>query len=704
MIKKLSLMLAMVCLVLASQAAFPGNQKPTSEVYTRILQLEDARSLGEGKLEALLQHKLPEVRFRAALAIGRIGDKRGIAPLLKALDVATTNRMRSIIIFALGEIEDVQATQALIKVWENKTEAVEVRARAVEALGKIIGFQPPGSAPGPNAVFPNADALGKEMEEKILQALMAQLPAPNAILTTSDKSLALLTITALMRVRLPSEVGPLTRQLQSRDREVRAAAANAFARRGQRLSPGVLALLPLLEDRDIDVRANGARALGQTKAPSALEPLSKLLHDPSERVQVSAVRALTLLADRRAVAPLLAFGATLLKQYSQAKANGNARPVQINLLLEVATALGTFKDEGIVPFLQQLRAATGVGVYAEIETEIVKFGDKAFWVGLDDQVPRDWRNATTLAQALSELNSERAKTMLLTMWEQAEQGKTDARVMPALLRALARIKFAGLPALALRQLTHKEITVRAVAAMALTDDRNEENFQALAAALEQAKTDQQSDARLALLNTIGKYKTPPAISVLKASLADADPRVRRAAANVLRQAGETGPAETTALPHDSAYYARVRRLQQKQVTVTMHTSKGIVKVAMFAHDAPMTVDNFIELAQKKYFDGFTFHRIVPNFVAQGGDPRGDGGGGPGYQIRCEINTRLFQRGTMGMALSGKDTGGSQFFFCHAPQPHLDGGYTIFGQVIAGMEAVDKLTRGDVIERIVVSER
>lgn len=703
MIKKLSLMLAMVCLVLASQAAFPGNQKPTSEVYTRILQLEDARSLGAGELEALLQHKLPDVRFRAALAIGRIGDKRGIAPLLKALDVATTNRMRSIIVFALGEIEDVQATQALIKVWENKTEAVEVRARAVEALGKIIGFQPPGSAPGPNAVFPNADALGKEMEEKILQALMAQLPAPNAILTISDKSLALLTITALMRVRLPSEVGPLTRQLQSRDREVRAAAANAFARRGQRLSPGVLALLPLLEDRDIDVRANSTRALGQTKSPDAFAPLSKLLNDPSERVQVSAVRAITTLAQPRAVAPLLTFGETLLKQYQRAKANGNAHPPQINLLLELVTALGSFKDESIVPFLQQLRAATGIGAYTEIETELVKFGDKEFWVGLDDKMPRDWRRAATFAQALSELNSERAKSMLLTMSEQAEQGKLDVPVLPALLRSLARIKYDGLQAMARRQLNNKEITVRAAAANALTEF-SEENFAALTAAWEQAKSDAQSDARLALLNAIGKYKTPQAVSVLKASLTAVDPRARRRAAELLQQAGEAVPAEAVALPHDPTYYARVRRLQQQQVTVTMHTSKGTIKVLMFANDAPMTVDNFIELAKKKYFDGITFHRIVPNFVAQGGDPRGDGGGGPGYQIRCEINTRLFQRGTMGMALSGKDTGGSQFFFCHAPQPHLDGGYTVFGQVVAGMNVVDQLTRGDVIERALVSER
>jgi HEAT repeat protein len=198
-----------------------------------------------------------------------------------------------------------------------------------------------------------------------------------------------------------------------------------------------------------------------------LEPLTKLLHDPSELVQVSAIRALASLADRRAVTPLLAVGETLLKQYSQAKTQGNARPPQINLLLELATALGSFKDGSIVPFLQQLRAATGTGAYTEVETELVKFGDNAFWVGVDDNAPRDWRSAATFAQALAELNSECAKTRLLTMWEQAEQGKLEARAMPALLRSLARIKFDGLPAAARRQLAHKEITVRAAAANAL---------------------------------------------------------------------------------------------------------------------------------------------------------------------------------------------------------------------------------------------
>jgi cyclophilin family peptidyl-prolyl cis-trans isomerase len=107
------------------------------------------------------------------------------------------------------------------------------------------------------------------------------------------------------------------------------------------------------------------------------------------------------------------------------------------------------------------------------------------------------------------------------------------------------------------------------------------------------------------------------------------------------------------------------------------------------------------LARAGFYNGQSFHRVVPNFVVQAGDPRGDGNGGPGYTIRCEINTRPFLRGTLGMALSGKDTGGSQFFITLLPQPHLDGGYTVFGQVTRGMEVVDRLEPGDVIREIFI---
>jgi cyclophilin family peptidyl-prolyl cis-trans isomerase len=132
------------------------------------------------------------------------------------------------------------------------------------------------------------------------------------------------------------------------------------------------------------------------------------------------------------------------------------------------------------------------------------------------------------------------------------------------------------------------------------------------------------------------------------------------------------------------------------------TSKGSFTIELLPNDAPLNVDNFLTLAQKSYFRNITFHRVVPNFVIQGGDPRGDGNGGPGYQIRCEINEVEYDRGAVGMALSGKDTGGSQWFVTHSPQPHLDGGYTVFGRVISGMNVVDNISRGDVIQSIRIS--
>ena len=126
-------------------------------------------------------------------------------------------------------------------------------------------------------------------------------------------------------------------------------------------------------------------------------------------------------------------------------------------------------------------------------------------------------------------------------------------------------------------------------------------------------------------------------------------------------------------------------------------------IELLPEEAPLTVDNFIKLARRQYFNGITIHRVVPNFVIQDGDPRGDGNGGPGYQIRCEINQMPYKRGAVGMALSGKDTGGSQWFVTHSPQPHLDGGYTVFGNIVAGIDVVDNIARGDVIRSIAIME-
>jgi peptidyl-prolyl cis-trans isomerase B (cyclophilin B) len=138
----------------------------------------------------------------------------------------------------------------------------------------------------------------------------------------------------------------------------------------------------------------------------------------------------------------------------------------------------------------------------------------------------------------------------------------------------------------------------------------------------------------------------------------------------------------------------------------IYTEKGLMKIMFFEQDAPGTVANFIQLAKKGFYDGLTFHRVIPDFVIQGGCPSGTGAGGPGYTIKCELNgnNQYHDRGVLSMAHAGRDTGGSQFFICHSREntKHLDRKHTCFGKVIEGLEVIDKIKQGDKIEKIIIT--
>ena len=142
-------------------------------------------------------------------------------------------------------------------------------------------------------------------------------------------------------------------------------------------------------------------------------------------------------------------------------------------------------------------------------------------------------------------------------------------------------------------------------------------------------------------------------------------------------------------------------------TATLTTKYGDMRIEFFDNDAPITVDNFVRLAKSGYYDGLTFHRVIPDFVVQGGDPTGTGAGGPGYSIKCELtgDNQYHDRGVLSMAHAGKDTGGSQFFICHSRRntSHLDRKHTCFGKVTEGVDIVDQIRQGDKIEKIVVHE-
>jgi peptidyl-prolyl cis-trans isomerase B (cyclophilin B) len=139
----------------------------------------------------------------------------------------------------------------------------------------------------------------------------------------------------------------------------------------------------------------------------------------------------------------------------------------------------------------------------------------------------------------------------------------------------------------------------------------------------------------------------------------------------------------------------------------IHTAKGVMKIEFYDKDAPKTVANFLSLAKKGFYDGVTFHRVLPDFVIQGGDPTGTGAGGPGYKIDCELTgeNQYHDRGVLSMAHAGRNTGGSQFFICHSRNntAHLDRNHTCFGKVVDGIDVIDDIRQGDVMTKVVVTE-
>jgi peptidyl-prolyl cis-trans isomerase B (cyclophilin B) len=143
----------------------------------------------------------------------------------------------------------------------------------------------------------------------------------------------------------------------------------------------------------------------------------------------------------------------------------------------------------------------------------------------------------------------------------------------------------------------------------------------------------------------------------------------------------------------------------KDYRATIETDKGTIDVKLYPEHAPKTVNNFVALARDGFYDGLTFHRVIPNFMVQGGDPTGTGRGGPGYQFEDEIedNPLKHETGSLSMANAGPNTNGSQFFITHAPQPHLNGRHTVFGKVMDGQDVVDAIEQGDTMQSVTISE-
>jgi cyclophilin family peptidyl-prolyl cis-trans isomerase len=313
------------------------------------------------------------------------------------------------------------------------------------------------------------------------------------------------------------------------------------------------------------------------------------------------------------------------------------------------------------------------------------------------EADRHWSGRAALAEALGSLAPEVAVPRLMTLLKDE-----DRRVIPSVLRALVKVKAADAAAVLLAHLTEADFVIRETAASLLGEVKPEGGLAALRAAYEAGLPDAAYGARAAALEAMAAYGAAAADGV-RAGLADKDWAVRVRAAELMATLDPAADARAAIRPSPNPPPAPYDDPQLVAPPYSPHvfieTARGTIEIELAVLDAPQTTRSVMALARKGFFNGLPVHRVVPNFVVQGGDPRGDGEGGPGYTIRDELNERPYLRGTVGMALSWRDTGGSQFFITHSPQPHLDGRYTAFGHVVAGMDVVDRLHVGDVIQRM-----
>jgi cyclophilin family peptidyl-prolyl cis-trans isomerase/HEAT repeat protein len=717
----------------AAQTLRTNNSASIStSILLRILRYEDERRWDDD-LHLLLAAKDAQVRKRAALAMGRIGDERAVSVLLAVLKEDTDQDLRQMAAFAIGEIESPAGADGLITVLDDTRESTAVRARAVEALGKICAVLLSKSATsGTQGVHPKAE---DKPIVKIRSAILEALKFEAGRRSVPDRLTVLLGLTAALRARPEGAGQVIIRFLNYSDPRIVADALNTMAR--LRLKEGSDQVRQLLGNGDAIVRANAARVIGAAEDKQAFDALlSRALNDNDLHVRVSSIRALGSLKDARAAVPLMRRGIELFKAAHLNDKNGMSR----NEGLEILSALGVILAGRPLPNMGE-EAAARIELYISVRAmtnenipeeevalargnpteylEYLKGFEASRERSSDDELRKlffGYRSTSARAAGLAELGrikpqppesiANDAQSLLLGM---LNDRRTPELAKPNILNAYAVFKPNGLAEVLRKYLAHSDVVIRATAADLLGEQPpNEANARALIEALPVALRDRGlNDAALSILDALAKQKSAPANDAIKTALNSSDHLIRRRAVTLLKANGAgdfSSRIGTVKTRNTDGDYRRAIARIGRTVTATVVTSKGAFTIEFLPEEAPLTVDNFVQLARKSYFNGQTVPRVVPNFVIQTGDPRGDQNGGPGYQIRCEINETQYERGAVGMALSGKDTGGSQWFVTHSPQPHLDGGYTVFGRVIRGMEVVDSIARGDTIRRVIVNER
>jgi cyclophilin family peptidyl-prolyl cis-trans isomerase/HEAT repeat protein len=630
--------------------------------FEAIVQLEDRRAPVQEFLKFTM-HPRWEVQRRAAVALGRLRDPEA-ATTLAALLSSGSPEVRVEAAFALGQLALPATNKTIIKLFAEEKD-LEVRLTLLEALSKVT-----------------RDSLPPETDSTLARQLEDDIPIVRAEAASALGRLA------QRKLKRPQWRPKLAALLQDQAEEARWRAAYALMRLED--SSAAPALLVALQDRSARVRVQAARALGVLTSRTAHAPLKQAAHhDGDWRVRVNAAAALGKLQFSPADFSL--------DHFPLADENLHVRLTAIsalgNALARLRQAQQSFEAESAKTFLQQ-RLTGNAGASWHEQAAVVQ--------ALAQWQPREAlplllplvnapepRLRVALANALALFEGEEAFSALEKL---ASEENTAVRV--AALEALSKSSRA-LPTY-LKALQSGDAVLAALAAQRLAADSTArfQRAEQILAAYRQTRATLDAETAAMFFHALAECGNRVAQPELEEALRAQDLVVARAAAEALKKltgADYKDRVTQTFTPAQAFSFAEIKNL--KGAWAEIKTEAGTFEIALLPEEAPLTVLNFVRLAEKKYFDGQTIHRVVPNFVVQAGDPRGDGWGGPGYAIRSEFNRLRYVRGMVGMASSGPDTEGSQWFVAHSDQPHLDGLYTVFGRVRKAMEVVDELQVG-----------
>jgi cyclophilin family peptidyl-prolyl cis-trans isomerase/HEAT repeat protein len=631
------------------------------EAEPELTALEDARAFDRATLAAAAGSPDPALRARAAVTLGRLGEDGGRQLLVSLLSDAEPP-VRASAAFAAGISGDATLTSELVPLLDDAVPGVA--AAAARAIGLL-------------ATPEGRDAL-------LARIPRAASPEPRASM-----------LKALWRFADAPSAETASRYAADADVKVRGAAVYALARRPQEAS--LPPLTAALADGDPDTAAIAARALGILGKKESLEPLGAALDSVKGPLVTNSLNALETILEKNP-------GATLsdARRARVLSLAGSANP---NLALPALVLLRQFVAVDREAFRRvQTIAMTGEGRRREValQSVVAAMRDKAK-DPLDRavQAPEATLRAAA-AESLSFLPQDVAAPYREKLASDREVVVRLA-VVSSLKTPEAVRENRGVVD---RSLQDPDSGVRAAAVDALAVSGDRSVLPAIQDALAKSRSDKAPDVAISAIEAAEKmHGEPVARALADAAFKDDRILVARLARRALVR---TFHADSSSLPpptyprREPAGYAAALAEAHKSWGAVVETGRGSFTIRLLGADAPLTVVNFLTLARKRFFEGVPIHRVVPNFVVQDGDPTGTGNGGPGWEIRDEINPVPYGRGTVGMALSGPDTGGSQWFVTHAPQPHLDGIYTVFGQVVAGQDVVDRIEQGDRILRVTVA--